>query len=72
MRRGRVAMQAVKRDIIREYADLGSQVFAPLTRIGSFPDRNCEKFKVETHFLDSYNGRPCVMTLRGDAVTGSC
>ncbi|KAK4472531.1 hypothetical protein MN116_003775 [Schistosoma mekongi] len=45
-----------KRDIIDDYAKPSSQVFAPLTRLGVFPDRSCEQFTVKNIYLSSYEG----------------
>ncbi|TNN12399.1 Cilia- and flagella-associated protein isoform 2 [Schistosoma japonicum] len=46
----------IKRDIIGDYAKPSSQVFAPLTRFGVFPDRSCEHFIVQNIYLSSYEG----------------
>jgi len=45
-----------RRDIISEYGDYGSQVFAPLTKLGLFPDRCQHKYQVKTRFLNTYRG----------------
>jgi len=44
------------RNIIAEYGDFGSQAFAPLTKLGLFPDRCQQKYSVKSHFLNSYRG----------------
>lgn len=45
-----------RRDIIHDYSSYDSQVYAPLTRIGYFPDRNSERYVVKNPFLSSYEG----------------
>uniref|UniRef100_A0A5K3EHA8 Cilia- and flagella-associated protein 91 n=1 Tax=Mesocestoides corti TaxID=53468 RepID=A0A5K3EHA8_MESCO len=45
-----------KPDKITIYSQPGSQAYAPLTRIGVFPDRGSERYKVKSHFLESYSG----------------
>lgn len=45
-----------RRDFIKEYADYGSQTYAPLSRIGFFPDRNSERCVVKSRFLSSFEG----------------
>jgi len=45
-----------RRDIIAEYGDYGSQAFAPLTKLGLYPDRCQRKFSVQSRFLNSYRG----------------
>lgn len=44
------------RAIIQEYADSGSQTYAPLTRIGIFLDRGSEQFLVKSRHLSTYQG----------------
>ncbi|CAH8574013.1 unnamed protein product [Heterobilharzia americana] len=45
-----------KRDIIGDFARPSSQVFAPLTRLGVFPDRSSENYIVKNIYLTSYEG----------------
>ncbi|KAK9969690.1 hypothetical protein ABG768_027842 [Culter alburnus] len=45
-----------RRDIIRDYSDYGSQTYAPLSRIGQFPERNSNRSVVKSHFLSTYQG----------------
>ncbi|KAM3935807.1 cilia- and flagella-associated protein 91 [Leptodactylus fuscus] len=45
-----------RRDVIRDYTDHSSQAYAPLSRIGYFPDRLSEQFVVKSPFLSSYQG----------------
>ena len=44
------------RNIIAEYSDFGSQMFAPLTKLGLFPDRCQRRYRVKSHFLNSFRG----------------
>lgn len=46
----------LKPDKIEQYSQPGSQAFAPLTRLGLFPDRGAERFKMHSKFLDTYAG----------------
>ncbi|VDK21899.1 unnamed protein product [Taenia asiatica] len=46
----------LKPDKIEQYSQPGSQAFAPLTRLGVFPDRGAERFKMHSKFLDTYAG----------------
>ena len=52
----RLGAVGVRRDIVADYADFGSQVFAPLTKLGQFPERCQQKYRVRSHFLNSYRG----------------
>lgn len=45
-----------RRDVLRDYSDPSSQVYAPLTRSGVFPDRNSAKNKVRSRHLTTYQG----------------
>ncbi|XP_041067639.1 cilia- and flagella-associated protein 91 [Carcharodon carcharias] len=45
-----------RRSLIQDYANYGSQVYAPISRIGHFPDQNSERFIVKSHFLSTFNG----------------
>ena len=40
-----------RRDVINEYYDHGSQVYAPQTRVGQFMDIRSEQFKVTNYQL---------------------
>ncbi len=55
-RRRRVEGRLERRDVTREYGDPGSAAFAPLTRIGVFPDRNADNFVVKSRYLSTYEG----------------
>ncbi|KAM6292235.1 cilia- and flagella-associated protein 91 isoform 2-T2 [Porphyrio hochstetteri] len=45
-----------RRDIIKEYTDFASQTYAPLTRIGYFPDNHSERYVVENFYLNTFAG----------------
>mmetsp|Transcript_2000 Transcript_2000/g.4511 ORF Transcript_2000/g.4511 Transcript_2000/m.4511 type:complete len:591 (-) Transcript_2000:95-1867(-) len=45
-----------KRDVIAEYTDYNSQVYAPLARHGHVPDSNTAKIEVQLADLSSYPG----------------
>ncbi|XP_069802411.1 cilia- and flagella-associated protein 91 isoform X2 [Dendropsophus ebraccatus] len=53
---GNVEEKLERRDVIRDYTDYSSQTYAPLSRIGNFPDRLSEQFIVKSPFLNSYQG----------------
>ncbi|KFQ36607.1 Protein MAATS1, partial [Mesitornis unicolor] len=45
-----------RRDIIKEYTDFESQTYAPLSRIGYFPDNNSERYVVKSAYLNTFAG----------------
>ncbi|XP_051471204.1 cilia- and flagella-associated protein 91 [Apus apus] len=45
-----------RRDIIKEYTDLASQTYAPLSRVGYFPDNHSDRFVVENFYLNTFEG----------------
>ncbi|XP_064266341.1 cilia- and flagella-associated protein 91 isoform X2 [Passer domesticus] len=45
-----------RRDIIREYNDFASQTYAPLSRIGFFPDNNSDYYAVKNYYLNTFAG----------------
>lgn len=45
-----------RRDILRDYSEAKSQVYAPLSRVGVFPDRGSEQFSVNSNHLTTYQG----------------
>uniref|UniRef100_A0A3P8ZHK7 Cilia- and flagella-associated protein 91 n=1 Tax=Esox lucius TaxID=8010 RepID=A0A3P8ZHK7_ESOLU len=45
-----------RRDIINEYSDYSSQTYAPLSRVGRFPDRHSQCNVVQSRYLDTYEG----------------
>lgn len=46
-----------RRDIIKEYTDFASQTYAPLSRIGYFPDNHSECYVVKNFFLNTFAGK---------------
>ncbi len=56
-KRRKVEGKLERRDVTQEYSDLGSQTYAPLTRIGVFLDRGSEQYVVKSRFLNSYQGK---------------
>eukprot|EP00752_Nemacystus_decipiens_P003095 g2866.t1 len=50
--------QSKRRDIIKEYADFGSGVYAPITRLGRRIDQDSERFELPgaTKSLSTYHG----------------
>ncbi|NXT07299.1 CFA91 protein, partial [Prunella fulvescens] len=45
-----------RRDIIREYNDFSSQTYAPLSRIGFFPDNNSDYYAVKNYYVNTFAG----------------
>ncbi|NXN17293.1 CFA91 protein, partial [Indicator maculatus] len=45
-----------RRDIIKEYTDFASQIYAPLSRNGYFPDNHSERYVVKSFYLDTFAG----------------
>ncbi|XP_047130321.1 cilia- and flagella-associated protein 91 isoform X1 [Hydra vulgaris] len=45
-----------RRDILKDYSDPGSEVYAPLSRNGVFLDKGSEHFKVNSSYLSTYQG----------------
>jgi len=45
-----------RRDMIKEYTEFGSQVHAPLSRVGVFLDRGSEQYVVKSRYLSTFNG----------------
>ncbi|CAF0789210.1 unnamed protein product [Brachionus calyciflorus] len=64
-----------RRNIIDEYSNFESQAYAPLTRVGYFPDKNADNYVVKNKYLDTYQGLleleaslpPYVLNLKIDA-----
>ncbi|KAL3315706.1 Cilia- and flagella-associated protein 91 [Cichlidogyrus casuarinus] len=44
------------KNIICNYADFSSEVYAPLTRNGQFLDKNAKKFKIKSPYLETMSG----------------
>ncbi|XP_065598194.1 cilia- and flagella-associated protein 91 [Cyrtonyx montezumae] len=45
-----------RRDIIEEYTNFASQTYAPLSRIGYFPDNHSERYVVKNFYLNTFAG----------------
>ena len=54
--RKNVEAKGAKRDIIEEYANFGSTVYAPITRDGLSLDKKANKYEVQPEALSSYAG----------------
>ena len=51
-----VDQKGQKRDIIKEYSNFGSVVYAPITRDGLPLDKLASKYEVQPDALLTYNG----------------
>mmetsp|Transcript_15679 Transcript_15679/g.24037 ORF Transcript_15679/g.24037 Transcript_15679/m.24037 type:complete len:372 (-) Transcript_15679:166-1281(-) len=54
--RKNVEIKGKKRDIISDYANFGSTVYAPITRDGLSLDKKANKYEVQPEALSSYQG----------------
>jgi hypothetical protein len=54
--RKNVEIKGKKRDIIEDYANFGSTVYAPITRDGLSLDKMANKYEVQPEALSSYQG----------------
>ena len=54
--RKNVEIKGKKRDIIEDYANFGSTVYAPITRDGLSLDKKANKYEVQPEALSSYLG----------------
>lgn len=54
--RKNVEIKSHKRDIIEEYFNYGSTVYAPITRDGLSLDKKANKYEVQPEALSSYQG----------------
>ncbi len=45
-----------RRDVIEDYADFGSQVYAGISREGLTLDKLANKYEVQPNALNNYNG----------------
>ncbi len=54
--RKNVDIKGKKRDIIEEYANFGSTVYAPITRDGLSLDKKANKYEVQPEALSTYQG----------------
>jgi hypothetical protein len=52
--RKNVEIKGIKRDIIEEYANFGSTVYAPITRDGLSLDKKANKYEVQPEALSTY------------------
>jgi hypothetical protein len=51
-----VVIMGLKRDIIEDYANFGSAVYAPITRDGLSLDKKANKYEVQPEALSTYQG----------------
>jgi hypothetical protein len=49
-----------KRDVIKQYSNFDSQVYAPMTRIGVYLDSGSEQYNVKSKFSTTLNGEPVI------------
>ncbi|XP_077864183.1 cilia- and flagella-associated protein 91-like [Saccoglossus kowalevskii] len=54
--RRKVEGKLERRNITQNYSNFGSQVYAPMTRLGVFLDRGSEQFLVKSKYLSTYQG----------------
>jgi hypothetical protein len=54
--RKNVEIKGKKRDIIEDYANFGSTVYAPITRDGLSLDKKANKYEVQPEALSTYQG----------------
>lgn len=54
--RKNVEIKGHKRDLIEEYANFGSSVYAPITRDGLSLDKKANKYEVQPEALSTYQG----------------
>jgi hypothetical protein len=54
--RKNVEIKGARRDLIEDYANFGSAVYAPITRDGLSLDKKANKYEVQPEALSSYNG----------------
>lgn len=54
--RKNVEIKGKKRDIIEDYANFGSTVYAPITRDGLSLDKKANKYEVQPEALSTYAG----------------
>ena len=68
--RKNVAIKGKKRDIIEDYANFGSTVYAPITRDGLSLDKKANKYEVQPEALSTYGGlMELTRTLPGRVMT---
>ena len=54
--RKNVEIKGKKRDIIEDYANFGSTVYAPITRNGLSLDKKANKYEIQPEALSTYQG----------------
>ncbi|ELU06518.1 hypothetical protein CAPTEDRAFT_90714, partial [Capitella teleta] len=55
-KRRKVEGKLERRDRVTDYADYGSQTYAPMTRVGVFLDRGSEQYVVKSRYISTYQG----------------
>lgn len=55
-KRENVLNELKRREVIEDYTKCESEAYAPLTRHGSFPDRNADNYVVRNRYLDTFQG----------------
>lgn len=55
-RKRKVEGKLDRKTLVELYSDVGSQAYAPLTRIGVFFDRNSDQYAVKSKYLTTLNG----------------
>ncbi|XP_026580661.1 cilia- and flagella-associated protein 91-like, partial [Pseudonaja textilis] len=58
-----------RRNVIKDYTEYESQPYAPLSRIGYFPDNNADRYVVKNSFLNTYEGLLELEAFLPDSVT---
>ncbi|KFV74598.1 Protein MAATS1, partial [Struthio camelus australis] len=68
-KRKNVGVKLERRDIIKDYTDFASQTYAPLSRIGYFPDNHSERYMVKNYYLNTFAGLCQLEASLPDSVT---
>lgn len=50
-----------KRNVIRDYTNFDSQVYAPMTRIGMYLDTGSEQYNVKSRFTNTLEGEDIML-----------
>ncbi|XP_058030199.1 cilia- and flagella-associated protein 91 isoform X4 [Ahaetulla prasina] len=58
-----------RRNVIKDYTEYESQPYAPLSRIGYFPDNHADRYVVKNSFLNTYEGLLELEAFLPDSVT---
>lgn len=56
-KRGKVEGTLKRIDVLQKFSDYASDAYAPMTRIGVFPDRASEQYVVKSRHLNTYQGK---------------